>query len=166
MALMFCLSALFHLRPWRPEVHERLLRLDHTGIYAAIAGTGIALALLGFEGWPGTVLFVCVLVGTGAGIVMEWLPFAAPRGFNNTVYLTIGWVPIILIPWLWIASGPLVVLLLVIGGALYTVGAIVVGLRRPRLSLTWFGYHELFHTLVIAAVVAHAIMLAVLIDRT
>jgi hemolysin III len=162
---MFALSGVLHLRRWAAHVHERLLRLDHTGIYLAIAGTGIALGLLGFEGWPRAVVLVGVALGVVAGIVLEWLPFAAPRGFNTAVYLTIGWVPVVLLPWLWFASGPAIVTLLVAGGALYTVGAIVVGLRRPRLSPTWFGYHELFHVFVIGAVVLHAVMIAVLVQR-
>src|SRR5690554_3494934 len=59
VSVMFVLSALFHLRSWPAHIHERLLRLDHTGIYLAIAGTGTALALLGYEGWAGRVLLVC-----------------------------------------------------------------------------------------------------------
>jgi hemolysin III len=165
MAVMFVCSALLHLTTWAPHTHERLLRVDHTGIFLAISGTGVAIALLGLEGWPSaTLLGVCV-VGAVAGITAEWLPFAAPRGFSNTVYLTMGWLPVLLLPWLWATSGPAAVGLLLLGGAMYTVGAVVVGLRRPDLAPGWFGYHELFHVLVIAAAATHAVLVQHLVDR-
>lgn len=157
---MFTFSALLHLRSWRSTVRERLLRLDHCGIYLAIGGTGVAVALLGLEGWPGRALLIGSLIGTLAGILVEWLPFASPRRFNNAVYLTMGWMSVMLLPWVWSDSGPMTVWLLLGGGLLYTVGAIVVGLRRPNPWPRWFGYHELFHVLVIIATILHGLMVA------
>ncbi|MDT8409274.1 MAG: hemolysin III family protein [Wenzhouxiangellaceae bacterium] len=157
---MFAFSALLHLRAWRAELRERLLRLDHCGIYLAIGGTGVALALLGLEGWPGRALLIGSIIGTLVGIVIEWLPFASPKGFNNAAYLTLGWTSLVLLPWLWSDAGSTTVWLLLVGGLLYTVGAIIVGLRRPNPWPRWFGYHELFHALVIAAVIIHGVMLA------
>jgi hemolysin III len=165
MAVMFVCSALLHLRPWPPHAYERLLRLDHSGIFLAISGTGVAIGLLGLEGWPSVVLVVVCLVGAVAGITAEWLPFAPPRGFSNTVYLTLGWSPVLLLPWLWATSGPRAVALLLAGGAMYTVGAVIVGLRRPDLAPAWFGYHELFHVLVIAAAGTHAVLVRTLVER-
>jgi len=165
MAAMFSLSALLHLKRWDAGTYERLFRLDHSGIYLAIGGTGVAMALLGLEGWASWVLLAGMVTGSLIGIVVEWLPFAPPKGFNSAVYLTIGWLPVALLPWLWFSAGPAVVALLLLGGVLYTVGATVVGLRRPDPSPTWFGYHEVFHLLVIAAVVAHAVMIEVLLRR-
>lgn len=159
MAVMFAFSALLHLRRWDARTYERLFRLDHSGIYAAIGGTGVAVALIGLSGWSAQVLLVGSLVGVALGVAVEWLPFAPPRGFNNAVYLTLGWIPVALLPWLWMQAGPLTVALLLAGGILYTVGAVVVGLRRPDPSPRWFGYHEIFHLLVILAVVTHAVML-------
>jgi hemolysin III len=165
VAAMFTASALLHLRRWDAGTYERLFRLDHTGIYLAIGGTGLALALLGFDGWAGQALLGGVVVGTVLGIVVEWMPFAPPRGFSNAVYLTLGWLPIVLLPWLWVASGVAVVVLLLLGGVLYTSGAVIVALQRPDPSPTWFGYHELFHLLVILAVALHAVMVALLASR-
>lgn len=160
MLAMFSLSALLHLRRWEANTYERLFRLDHSGIYLAIGGTGVAMGLVALTGWPGRVLLTVSLVGVAVGVGVEWLPFAPPKGFNSAVYLTLGWIPVALLPWLWIASGPLTVLLLLAGGVLYTLGAAVVGLRRPDPAPLWFGYHEVFHLLVIAAVVTHGLMLA------
>ena len=159
MTAMFSASAALHLRRWNVRIYEALYRLDHTGIYLAIGGTGVALALLGLEGWTRYVMLGVALVGVVLGILVEWLPFAPPRGFSNTVYISLGWIPILLLPWLWMQSGPVTVILLMVGGVLYTSGAVMLALRRPDPSPTWFGYHELWHLLVIIAVVTHAIML-------
>ncbi len=159
MAVMFSASALLHVRRWTAGTYEALFRLDHTGIYLAIGGTGVAVALLGLDGWPRHVLLTVALIGVALGIVVEWLPFAPPRGFSNTVYITLGWVPVVLLPWLWFQAGPLTVILLIVGGVLYTSGAVMLALRRPDPVPRWFGYHELWHALVIVAVGIHATML-------
>ena len=165
ITVMFTCSALLHRRRWSATTYERLFRLDHTGIYLAIGGTGAAVALLGLTGVPRTVLLVAFGLGVVVGIVVEWLPFAPPKGFNNAVFLSLGWVPMLLLPWLWIEAGVLVIGLLLLGGVLYTAGAIVVGTRRPDPSPRWFGYHEVFHLLVILAVLAHVTMISVLVHR-
>jgi hemolysin III len=156
VTIMLLCSGMLHLRRWDAIVHERLLRLDHSGIYCAIGGSTAAIALLALEDWPMRVLLLGTAVGSAIGIVLEWLPFAAPRGVSNTVYITLGWLPVLLLPWVWVAAGPLVVVLIIAGGVLYTSGAIIVALRRPDVLPGWFGYHELFHVLVIGAVLLHA----------
>lgn len=165
VTIMFLCSALLHLRRWDALVHERLFRLDHSGIYCAIGGSTAAVALLALEGWPRTVLLFGTAAGSFIGIVLEWLPFAPPRGLSNTVYLTLGWLPVLLLPWVWSSAGALVVLLIVAGGVLYTSGAVIVALRRPDVMPGWFGYHELFHLLVILAVVLHALAIGRLVGQ-
>jgi hemolysin III len=162
-AIMFTCSALLHLKRWDALMHERLFRLDHSGIYCTIGGTTAAIALLGLDGWIQQALLVGAGIGTFVGILLEWLPFAPPRGLSNTVYITLGWLPILVLPWLWVGSGALVVVLIIAGGVLYTSGAIIVALRRPDLMPGWFGYHELFHVFVIVAVLLHARAIALLI---
>lgn len=162
---MFSFSALLHLRRWDPRTYERLFRLDHTGIYLAISGTGVAVALLGLSGWPSRVLLAAALGGGAIGILLEWMPFAPPRGLANSVYLSLGWLPVLLLPWLWGSAGAVAVVLLVAGGVLYTSGAIIVAVRRPDPVPSAFGYHEVFHALVIAAVGLHAAMVWSLATR-
>ena len=160
VAVMFTCSALLHLRRWDAAMHERLFRLDHSGIYAAIGGSAAGIAVLGLDGWPRRAMLIGAAVGTGVGVLLEWLPFAPPRGLSNSVYITLGWLPVLLLPWLWIAEGVAVVLLIVAGGVLYTSGAVIVALRRPDVLPGWFGYHELFHVLVILAAGLHAVAVA------
>ena len=157
VTIMFLCSALLHLRRWDAIVHERLLRLDHSGIYCAIGGSTAGIAILALDGWMQMVLLVATAGGSIVGIVIEWLPFAPPRGVSNSVYITLGWLPVLLLPWLWMSAGIAVVALILAGGVLYTSGAIIVALRRPDVLPRWFGYHELFHAFVILAVVLHAI---------
>jgi hemolysin III len=163
VGVMFACSALLHLRRWSVATHERLFRLDHTGIYCAIGGSAAGIALLGLEGWPLRTMLAGAAIGTGVGIVLEWLPFAPPRGLSNSVYITLGWLPVLLLPWIWVAQGAVVVVLIVTGGVLYTSGAVIVALRRPDVVPGWFGYHELFHLLVILAVVLHATAIGLLL---
>ncbi len=166
VTIMFLCSALLHLRRWDAAVYERLFRLDHSGIYCAIGGSTGAIALLALDGWPRNVLLLGTFGGSLIGIVLEWLPFAPPRGLSNTVYLTLGWLPVLLLPWIWISAGALVVVLIIAGGALYTSGAVIVALRRPDVLPGWFGYHELFHLLVILAVALHAWAVADLVAQS
>ena len=160
VAVMFACSALLHLRRWDVAMHERLFRLDHSGIYCAIGGSAAGIAVLGLDGWPRRIMLIGAGLGTGVGILLEWLPFAPPRGLSNTVYITLGWLPVLLLPWIWIADGAAVVLLIVAGGVLYTSGAVIVALRRPDVLPGWFGYHELFHLFVILAAGLHAVAVA------
>lgn len=165
IAVMLGCSALLHLRRWPATTHEVLLRLDHSGIYLAIGGTGVALGLLGLDGLPSRLLVTLAVAGVVVGVLVEWLPFATPRGVAHASYLVFGWLPIALLPWLWSSAGPTTVTLLLGGGLLYTLGAVIVALRRPDPLPHVFGYHELFHLLVLAAATAHGIMVADLVLR-
>lgn len=158
IAIMFSVSAIAHLRRWSPHVTEVLLRADHTAIYLAIAGTATPIALLGLSGTGRAVVLWGSWGAAVVGIVVEWLPFASPRGFANTAYLTMGWLPVLFLPALFRQAGWQAVALLMAGGALYTVGAVIVGARRPDPVPHVFGYHEIWHLMVVGAVGFHYAM--------
>lgn len=160
--LMFSVSAIVHLRRWGPRETELLFRLDHTAIYVMIGGTALALASTALEGSAQRWLVILTLAAATIGIVVEWLPFATPEGVGNTIYLTMGWLVVGFMPSMYSHVGLGPILLLVGGGACYTVGAAIVGLRRPDPNPEVFGYHEIWHLLVIAAVVIHTVMFVVL----
>ncbi len=165
MTVMLTISATLHLRTWSPACYERLFRMDHSGIHIAIGGSGAALAIIGLTGWPQRVLLAIAIGGPALGILVEWLPFPPPRGFNVALYLSLGWTPVLLLPWVYLQTGFTVTALLIGGGVLYTLGAIVVASHWPDPSPKWFGYHEIFHLFVLAAIGVHAVMFMQLLAR-
>lgn len=151
LAAMFGISALYHRVSWRPRARRWMRRLDHAAIYLLIAGTYTPVGLLALSGaWRWTVLPV-VWGGALAAIVLKLAWIEAPKWFAAAIAIVLGWIGIVALPQLWVHSGPLGVALLAAGGVLYTAGAIVYARRRPDPVPAVFGYHELFHVLVIAA---------------
>ena len=161
---MLGVSALLHRGNWCLPTTERLLQLDHTTIFLMIAGTYTAVALLGMSSGWATLVLVLVWSGTIAGIAFEWLPIHPPKGYVTAVYVTLGWVAVIAMPDLWITGGVVTFLLVLAGGVLYTGGAIVHAARRPDPWPATFGYHEIFHACVLAALVCHYVAVARLLS--
>jgi hemolysin III len=157
---MFGASALYHRGSWSPPAARRLLQVDHTAIFLLIAGTCTPIALLATDGVTEAVLLPLVWAIALGGIVFEWLPVRAPRGYVTAVYLVLGWVGAFAIVSLWDNAGPWCVLLVAAGGACYTLGAIVHASRRPDPWPATFGYHEIFHALVILAALMHYLAIA------
>jgi hemolysin III len=151
LAAMFGTSALYHRITWRPRARRWMRRLDHAAIYLLIAGTYTPVGLLALSGaWRWTVLPV-VWGGALVAIVLKLAWIDAPKWLAAAIAIVLGWIGIVALPQLWVHSGPLGAVLLAVGGALYTAGAIVYARRRPDPVPDVFGYHELFHALVIAA---------------
>jgi hemolysin III len=155
---MFGVSALVHLRPWPAARYHRLIQLDHTAIYVCIAAQSVPVALLVLEGELRVTLLVVLGIGAVAGVGLEWMPFHPPKGLMNALFLTLGWFPVVLLPWIYQGTDAYNFALLLAGGAFYTAGAIVVGAMRPDPSPLVFGYHEIWHLCVIVAVVLHTVM--------
>jgi hemolysin III len=151
LVAMFGASALYHRGSWSPPVAQRLLQLDHTAIFLLIAGTYTPVAMLATSGAAGDALLALVWLIAAAGILFEWLPVAPPRGYVTTVYLVLGWIGAFAIVSVWENSGAAGALLLAGGGLAYTAGAVVHAARRPDPWPEVFGYHEVFHILVILA---------------
>jgi len=152
---MFAASGLTHLKRWSRHTTEVMVRVDHTGIYLAIAGTATAVSVLGLTSHSAMIALWVVWAATVIGIVVEWLPFPSPRGLNNAIYLTLGWGSVLTMPLLWTHAGVAAVAWLLLGGVMYTVGVVVVGRQRPNPNPDVFGYHEIWHLFVIAGVAAH-----------
>ena len=152
---MFTSSALYHRPTWNAAQAARFLKVDHTAIFLMIAGTSTPIALLAISGTLGTVVLALVWTIALGGIVFEWLPVHAPRGYVTAVYLALGWIGVLGLEGLWESTGIEGVLLVAAGGVLYTIGAIVHAARRPDPWPRVFGYHELFHAFVIAAALLH-----------
>jgi hemolysin III len=154
-ALLFGTSALFHRGSWSPHVKGLLRRMDHSNIYLIIAGSYTPFAVLALPPDKGRTLLVIVWVGALAGVAFRVFWVGAPRWLYTTLYVVIGWVAIIYLPDLIDGAGVTAVVLIVVGGVLYSLGAVVYGMKRPNPWPEWFGFHEVFHSLTIAAFVAH-----------
>jgi hemolysin III len=151
LSALLGVSALYHRIDWQPAARRWMRRLDHTMIFVLIAGTYTPFALLVLHGDLARVVLIAVWVMAGAGTVLNLLWWNAPKPVTAAVYISTGWVAVLAIPQLWNGLGPIGFGLIVVGGILYTAGAIVYARRRPDPRPAVFGYHEIFHVLVIAA---------------
>ncbi len=155
--MLFGVSALFHRGAWGPRAHPILRRLDHANIFLVIAGSYTPYAVLLLPPGTARTLLVVVWVGAVAGVVFRVVWLRAPRWLYTPAYIVLGWAAIAFLPD-FLAGGRLDVLALALtGGLLYTAGGVVYVLRRPDPHPGWFGFHELFHALTVAAFVAHSI---------
>jgi hemolysin III len=157
---MLGVSALYHRGGWSPGTRVVLGRLDHSTIFLAIAGTYTPVALVSLDGAARTTILVVVWTGAAVGIVLQWLPIAAPRWAFTAVYAVVGWCALLVLPQLWDGLGPAGFVLLLAGGAWYTIGALVYALKRPDPWPATFGYHEVFHACTIVALLLHLAAIA------
>jgi hemolysin III len=155
VSALFGVSALYHRVTWSTPARRRMRRFDHAMIFVLIAGTYTPVGLLVLQGTLATVVLAVVWGGAAAGIVLELAWTTAPRWLGGTVYLALGWVAVVAMPQLFARLGITGGLLLVAGGLVYSAGVAVYALRRPDPVPGVFGYHEVFHLLVIAGVAAH-----------
>jgi hemolysin III len=149
---MFGASALYHCFNW-PEARRRWLRrIDHAGVYGLIAGTYTPFGLLVLEGaWRWAVLGI-VWTGALAAVLLKFLWLDAPTWLSSAIGIGLGWVAVVVFPQLLDEVGFAGTLLVLVGGLAYTAGALVYAFRRPDPYPAFFGFHEVFHVLVIAAV--------------
>ena len=148
---LFGVSGLYHVVTWPPRRRAALRRLDHANIFVLVAATYTPVMLtLTSPAW-GISIVTAVWVLAAAGIAVSLSRVTMPRGLLAGLYLLLGWVSVVAMPVIAAAVGVGGLLLLVGAGVLYSAGAVAYALRRPALAPGWFGYHELFHALVIAA---------------
>ena len=163
VSALFGVSALYHRVTWSVPARRWMRRLDHAMIFLLIAGTFTPFGLLALSGALAVAVLVVVWGGALAGIGLQLLWIDAPKWLSAAVYVALGWVGVAALPELvvrvgWIASG-----LLLLGGMLYSAGALVYALRRPDPVPAVFGYHEVFHALVIAAALAQYTVVALVV---
>lgn len=150
-ATMFAVSALYHRITWQPRARRWMRRLDHAAIYLLIAGTYTPFGLLALSSaWRWTLLPI-VWGGAFVAIVLKVAWVDSPKWLAAAIGIALGWVGVVAMPQIWDHAGAAGVTLLAIGGVLYTAGAVVYTVQRPDPVPAVFGYHELFHALVIGA---------------
>ncbi|HET9751494.1 MAG TPA: hemolysin III family protein [Myxococcales bacterium] len=160
LAAMFGVSALYHRPTWSPGPRTWMRRLDHATIFLLVAGTYTPFALLLDE--SGRTLLMLAWGGALLGICQSLFWVNAPRPLVASLYVALGWAVALFWPALRAALGVPALAALVLGGVLYSIGAVVYAARKPDPSPAVFGYHEIFHAFVIAAAVCHfAVVVAV-----
>lgn len=152
--LLFGNSALYHRFDWSPKVKITLKRIDHANIFLLIAGTYTPLAVLALPPQKGALLLSLVWGGTVVGILFRVFWINAPRWLYVALYLLMGWAAVMFMVDLFTANATMMVLV-IIGGLLYTGGAIVYALKKPNPWPGHFGFHEIFHVCTVLAFLCH-----------
>ena len=156
LSALFGVSALYHRVDWKTTRARMMMRrLDHSMIFLLIAGTVTPFALLTIHGALATGILIAVWTGAVIGIAIELLWIGSPKWVSVILYLVVGWIGAIAFPAIVGSAGIGAGLLIATGGILYTVGAVVYATQRPDPVPSHFGYHEVFHLLVIGAAGAH-----------
>ena len=160
LCALFAASATYHRWRWSPRWRPLLRRIDHSAIFVFIAASYTPIALLVMEGTLRWVILAAVWIGALAGVALSVAWITAPRALNAAVYLALCWVAVAAMPQLVHRLDPPALALLAAGGILYSLGAVVYALKRPDPWPRVFGFHEVFHVLVVAAAAAHFVAMA------
>jgi hemolysin III len=163
LCALFGASATYHRWRGHPRWKPVLRRVDHSTIFVFIAASYTPIALLVLNGPLSTIVLVSVWAGALAGVVMSVAWIDAPRVLTAVCYIAVGWVALVAMPQLFEHRGVVVPILLLIGGVLYSLGAAAYATKRPNPWPRTFGFHEVFHTLVIAAALVHFIAIGAVI---
>ncbi len=150
MIELYSVSAIYHIGRWAPSARARLRRIDHANIYVLIAGTYTPLCVNVLTGWMRPALLAIIWVLAIAGIGLAATTLSAPRWMGAALYVAMGWVAIFALPaFSQVLPWPALAVL-VLGGLLYTVGAVVYARKWPDPYPRIFGFHEIFHLFVVA----------------
>jgi len=161
---LFGVSALYHRRWWVNEtVRAWMKRLDHSMIFLFIAGTYTPFMLLAMPPASGIPVLAVVWSGALAGVSLKLLWPHAPRWLGTPIYIALGWVAVFVFPDLVHTAGAGALVLLLVGGFFYTLGAVFYATRWPNPWPHVFGHHEFFHAATVLAAISHyvAIWLAI-----
>ena len=163
---LFGVSGLYHRLRWSPRWLARMRRLDHSAIFVMIAGSYTPLCLLVLDGWLRWAMLVTAWTGAVGGAVLAWTPGPRTRVARSALYIVLGWVACIAAPQ-WVRNLSVAELVLIaVGGVLFTLGAITLATRWPNPSPRVFGYHEVWHVMVVAAAVCHFLAIRSLVHGT
>jgi hemolysin III len=160
LCALFAGSGLYHRWRWDPRWRPLLRRVDHSTIFVFIAASYTPVALLVLHGTLRWIVLVGVWAGAAAGVVFSVAWIGAPRRLVSATYLALGWFSVVALPQLVRDLAVPALVLIAVGGALYTLGAVVYARRRPDPWPQTFGFHEIFHVFVVAAAVAHFVAVA------
>lgn len=165
LSAMYAASAALHRIHWGPRALRRMRHLDHSMIFVMIAGTYTPFALLALSPPWSTVVLAVVWGGAALGVGVQL--FSERFGIlEGALYIVLGWIGAIVLPWALGSLGIVGTSLMFAGGLSYTVGAVLFWLRRPALRPEVFGYHELWHVLVVTGSLCHYGLILYLVLRS
>lgn len=163
---LFGVSAVYHRGNWSQRTAGLLKRLDHSNIFLIIAGSYTPLALLALHGVTRAAVLGGVWGGAFLGVVFRVAWVQAPRWLYTPLYVVLGWTAVFVVPQLIAGAGITAFVLIVVGGALYSLGGLVYGLKRPNPAPRVFGFHEVFHALTVAAFVTQYVAVSLVTYRS
>jgi hemolysin III len=163
--LLFGVSAVYHTGRWGARAKAIWRRFDHANIFILIAGSYTPFSLLLLTPRHAAIMLILVWGGALLGVLFRIFWVGAPRWVYVPLYLALGWAALLYLPEFFEKSPTDVMVLMIVGGGLYTIGALVYGFKWPNPSPRWFGFHEVFHALTIAAFVVHYIGISLLAYR-
>jgi hemolysin III len=155
LSALLGVSALFHRVTWSERARRWMARLDHSMISVLIAGTYTPFGVLALSGTFAVLLLIVIWTGALANILLHVLWIDAPKWLSAACYVLLGWVGVAAVPDLTAHAGWGPAALLMAGGIIYSAGAVVYAVRRPDPLPAVFGYHEVFHALVVVAAGIH-----------
>lgn len=165
LSALFGSSAMYHRLKWSPRALGRMRRLDHAMIFVLIAGTYTPICLLVLHGAWSVAILALAWAGAITGIAIKILSIDRLANLGGAMYIALGWLVIVAMPQIVHGFTPVGLALLFAGGVLYTTGAVVLWRGWPNPSPRWFGYHEVWHSMVIAASACHYAAIMLLLIR-
>lgn len=166
LGLLFMLgvSTIYHRVHWQPKPRSLMKRLDHSAIFVQIAGTFTPVCLFALTEKDGYFLLKIIWSFAIAGILLSILWVKAPKFITALLYVSMGWLALPYVSELSISLGTQKILLLILGGIVFTIGSVFYATKRPKIIPHIFGYHELFHLFTIVGVALHFIVIYQLIS--
>jgi hemolysin III len=160
LCALFGASALYHRWPGSPRLKPLLRRIDHSVIFVFIAASYTPVGLLVLRPPGGTIVLAAAWIAAAVGVTLSIVWIDAPRWLQALCYVATGWIVVAAMPQLLERAGVAPFVLFAVGGAVYSLGALVYAARRPDPWPRVFGFHEVFHAMVIAAAAVHFVAMA------
>ena len=163
--LLFGNSATYHIGNWPDKVRATLRRIDHSNIYVFVAGTYTPLSVILLTG-NSRIIILALIWGAailGVGFSVFWI--GAPRWLQAVMYVVMGWAAVWWLPQFWSQGSPAIFWLVIAGGVIYSLGALIYARKWPNPNPRWYGFHELFHSLTLVAAACHFTAIALAVAR-
>jgi hemolysin III len=153
--LLFTCSALYHRVSWTPKNKAIWRRIDHSNISILIAGSYTPFAVYLLEPQQARTLLIVAWGGALLSSLLRIFWISAPRWLYVSSYIALGWAAVIYLPEFLQNGGVAIFVLILVGGALYSAGGVIYAIKKPNISINWFGFHEMFHAFTAAAFICH-----------